>query len=59
MTIRVDAYIAGGMARGEIAGDGHLRDALDALSQLALDRAQWQGPADPAPRPIGSVAPKS
>lgn len=56
MTIAVDAYIAGGMARGGIAGEGHLRDALDATSELALERALWQGPDDPAPRPIGPVA---
>ena len=56
MSIRVDAYIAGGMARGEIAGDGHLRDALDASSQLALERALWQGPDDAAARPVGPVA---
>jgi len=56
MSIRVDAYIAGGMARGRIAGEGHLRDALDAASQLAFDRAEWQGPTDAIPRPIGAVA---
>lgn len=56
MTIRVDAYIAGGIARGGVAAEGHLRDALDAATQLALERATWQGPGDPAPRPIGPVA---
>jgi len=56
MTIRVDAYITGGMARGEIAVVGHLRDALDATSDLALERALWQGPDDAAARPIGPVA---
>ena len=56
MTIRVDAYIAGGIARGGVAAEGHLRDALDAVSQLALERATWQGPDDPGPRPIGPVA---
>ena len=56
MTIRVDAYITGGMARGEIAVEGHLRDALDATSDLALERALWQGPDDPSARPIGPVA---
>jgi len=55
MTIRVDAYIAGGLASGGIAGDGHLHDALDSTSQLALERASWQAPDDPAPRPIGPV----
>jgi hypothetical protein len=55
MTVRVDLYIAGGMARGGIAEEGHLRDALDASSELALERASWQGPDDPAPRPIGPV----
>lgn len=56
MTIRVSAYIAGGIARGEIAGEGHLRDALDATADVAIERAQWQGPDDPVPRPIGPVA---
>jgi hypothetical protein len=56
MTIRVDAYIAGGMARGEIAGDGHLRDALDASTKLALEHTLWQGPDDAAPRPVGAIA---
>lgn len=56
MTIRVDAYIAGGIARGGVAAEGHLRDALDAASELALERATWQGPDDPGPRPIGPVA---
>jgi hypothetical protein len=56
MTIRVDAYIAGGIARGGVAAEGHLRDALDAASQLALERTTWQGPDDPGPRPVGPVA---
>lgn len=56
MTIRVDAYIAGGMASGAAAVMGHLRDALDASSELALERATWQGPDDPGPRAIGAVA---
>lgn len=56
MTIRVDAYIAGGIARGGVAAEGHLRDALDAASQLALERTTWQGPDDPSPRPVGPVA---
>lgn len=55
MTMRVDVYIAGGMARGGIAGEGHLREALDATSDLALEHALWQGPDDPAARPIGPV----
>ena len=33
MTIRVDAYIAGGIARGAVAADGHLREALDAVGR--------------------------
>ena len=56
MTIRVDAYIAGGIARGGVAAEGHLRDALDAASQLALERTTWQGPDDPGPRPVGPAA---
>lgn len=56
MTIRVDAYIAGGIARGEIAGEGHLRDALDATADLAIERALWQGPDDPGARQVGPLA---
>jgi hypothetical protein len=55
MTIRVEAYIPGGTARGVVAVAGHLRETLDATSELVLERATWQGPDDREPRAIGAV----
>jgi hypothetical protein len=42
MSIRVDAYMAGGVASGVLARAGALRDILDHDGVLALERVQWQ-----------------
>jgi hypothetical protein len=41
MTIKVDAYTALGIARGELARAGSLREVLEHDRALALDRVQW------------------
>ena len=55
MTIRVDAYTADGMARGVLSCAGHLREALDAVDEVLLERATWQGAQDPEPRAIDTA----
>lgn len=42
MSIRVDAYIQGGVASGVVARTGHLRDLLEADGQLTLERVRWR-----------------
>lgn len=51
MSIRVDAYMTGGMASGVLARAGTLRDVLEHDGVLALEQVRWQpldGPARPA-----------
>ncbi|HYH93683.1 MAG TPA: hypothetical protein VD763_11020 [Candidatus Saccharimonadales bacterium] len=55
MSIRVDAYLAGGMASGILARSGHLRELLDAQPELTLERAAWQAIGESAPHPAGEV----
>ncbi len=50
MSIRVDAYLMGGMASGVLARAGTLREVLEQDGVLVLERVQWQpldGPAGP------------
>ena len=42
MPIRVDAYMAGGIARGILARAGSLREVLEHDRVLTLERVQWQ-----------------
>lgn len=42
MPIRVDAYMAGGIARGVLARAGSLREVLEHDGVLTLERVQWQ-----------------
>lgn len=56
MPIRVDAYIAGGMASGVLARTGHLREILDGSPSLDLERATWRALDDATPRPAGDVS---
>ena len=42
MPIRVDAYMAGGIARGTLARAGSLREVLEHDRVLTLERVQWQ-----------------
>ena len=55
MTIRVDVYTADGMARGVLSCPGHLREALDAVDEILLERASWQGAEDTMPRSIDTA----
>lgn len=56
MSIRVDAYIAGGVASGTLARAGHLRESLEGGRELVLERVAWQAFDLPAARPTGEVA---
>ena len=42
MPIRVDAYMAGGIARGVLARAGSPREVLEHEGVLTLERVQWQ-----------------
>jgi hypothetical protein len=55
MTIRVDAYTAGGRASGLMARPGHLRDALEASGELSLERVAWQAIGSLTVSPVGDV----
>lgn len=61
MPIRVDAYMAGGIARGILARAGSLREVLEHDRVLTLERVQWQplgghtGPSSGVSIPIDDV----
>ena len=61
MPIRVDAYMAGGIARGVLARAGSLREVLEHDGVLTLERVQWQplggriGPSSGVSIPIDDV----
>jgi hypothetical protein len=41
MPIRVEAYTAGGIATGVVARHGHLREHLDAATELEIESSRW------------------
>jgi hypothetical protein len=43
MPIRVEMYLAGGVAGGVVARSGHLRDALETGEPIEVERASWTG----------------
>ncbi|MFL5687255.1 MAG: hypothetical protein ACJ77D_14520 [Chloroflexota bacterium] len=61
MPIRVDAYMAGGIARGILVRAGSLREVLEQDRVLTLERVQWQplggrsGPSSGVSIPIDDV----
>jgi hypothetical protein len=55
MPVRVDVYTIGGMASGELARAGSLREALASGPRLQLDRSVWQGLDALVPQPAGTV----
>jgi hypothetical protein len=61
MPIRVDAYMAGGIARGVLARAGSLREVLEQDRALTLEDVQWQplggrsGPSSGVSIPIDDV----
>ena len=61
MPICVDAYMAGGIARGVLARAGSLREVLEQDRALTLERVQWQplggrsGPSSGVSIPIDDV----
>jgi len=61
MPIRVDAYMAGGIAMGVLARAGSLREVLEHERALTLERVQWQplggrsGPSSGVSIPIDDV----
>ena len=55
MPIKVDAYMAEGIASGVLARAGSLREVLEHDGVLRLDRVQWQ-PLDGPTRPSTGVA---
>ncbi len=48
MTVRVDAYTAGGIATGSVERPGALRDTLEGSTSLTLVRASWQAMGAPS-----------
>jgi len=56
MPIRVDAYIAGGLASGVLARAGHLRDILEGAPSLDLERASWWALGETTGRPAGDIS---
>jgi hypothetical protein len=54
MPIRVDAYMAGGVASGMLARVGTLREVLEQDGVLALENVHWQ-PIDGRPGPAANV----
>lgn len=55
MPIHVDVFIPGGMASGQVARGGHLRDVLEAGGPLVLERASWQPTTEPRARSVGEL----
>lgn len=55
MPIKVDAYMAEGIARGVLARAGSLREVLEHEAALRLERVQWQ-PLDGKPGASTGVA---
>lgn len=55
MPIHVDVFIPGGMASGQVARGGHLRDVLEGGGLLALERASWQPTSEAKPRLVGEL----
>ena len=55
MPIRVDAYMAEGVASGMVVRAGHLRDLLEHLPELALTAVSWQSLDGSAPRAAGDI----
>jgi hypothetical protein len=55
MPLQVEIYAAGGIGIGVVAHSGHLRDALDAGADLALQRAIWHPLDDASPRDVGEL----
>jgi hypothetical protein len=41
MSIRVEAYTAGGIATGVVARQGHLREFLDATTEIVIESSNW------------------
>lgn len=55
MAIRVEVYTSGGIASGELARSGPLRNILASDHRLQLERSLWQGLDEPSPRPTGTL----
>ncbi len=55
MPIRVDAYISEGVAKGVLAREGHVRDALEQAGALPLAGVQWQA-FDSTARPAADMS---
>ena len=55
MPIRVDAYISEGVAKGVLAREGHVRDALEQAGVLPLAGVQWQA-FDSTARPAADMS---
>jgi hypothetical protein len=55
MSIRLEAYTAGGVATGVIARTGSIRDVLDGSSDVVLERSNWLPLDGTAARQVGDV----
>ncbi len=54
MPLRVEAYLVGGVLRGVVARAGHLRDVLEASTEVLVERAAW-APLDGSNAPVGEM----
>ncbi|CAN5634747.1 hypothetical protein BH20CHL7_BH20CHL7_02710 [soil metagenome] len=54
MSIRVEAYLAAGVASGVADHAGHLRDVLEAGGDLVLTRAAWRATGTTGSEPVGT-----
>lgn len=56
MPIHVDVFIPTGMASGQVARGGHLRDVLEGGGLLTVERARWQPATDATPQSVGEMS---
>jgi hypothetical protein len=54
MSLRVEAYLVGGVLRGVVARADHLRDLLEATTEVLVERAAWT-PLDGTEAPAREV----
>lgn len=55
MPIRVEIYGADGIAVGQVEGTGHLREILEAGTELVIDDAAWHPIDGSPPRSVGRL----
>ncbi|MEO5884859.1 MAG: hypothetical protein ABIQ58_05020 [Candidatus Limnocylindrales bacterium] len=56
MSIHIEVFMAEGVASGQVAGAGHLREVLEVGGNLLLERATWRATGATGPGPVGPIA---